>query len=235
MAVYACSDLHGCYRLYEKIVNMLNPGDRVIFLGDAADRGPDNLKTIRAIKNNPDWMYLKGNHEDMMVQAFRKGSLTSFYNGGTMTYREIDNAEDKEELLEYLDNLPYLFYYKGENGNKYWLCHAGFTYRGDNPFEYCSNYDLVWSRTHFMDSFDDDIIIVHGHTPIEYLGDGSFDTQDGHWMGKAFHSPYLYANNHKIDIDAGSFYTHETYLLNLDTFEYTLIKEEGDELQEWNV
>ena len=44
MAVYACSDIHGYYQIYEKIKSILKPDDCVYFLGDANDRGPDSWK-----------------------------------------------------------------------------------------------------------------------------------------------------------------------------------------------
>ena len=69
MSVYAVSDLHGMYSLYEKICAKLNPEDKVIFLGDAGDRGPNGWKLIRVILDNSQWIYLKGNHEDMLIKA----------------------------------------------------------------------------------------------------------------------------------------------------------------------
>lgn len=41
MATYACSDLHGRLDLLEQIQSFLKSDDRVYFLGDAGDRGPD--------------------------------------------------------------------------------------------------------------------------------------------------------------------------------------------------
>ena len=49
MAVYACSDLHGCMKFYKEIKKMLQPEDKVFFLGDAGDRGPEPWETIQAI------------------------------------------------------------------------------------------------------------------------------------------------------------------------------------------
>lgn len=42
MAVYALSDLHGYLDLYKQIKEFLKPEDKVYFLGDAGDRGPQS-------------------------------------------------------------------------------------------------------------------------------------------------------------------------------------------------
>ena len=70
MSVYALGDLHGHYEIYEKVKAMLKPEDTVYFLGDAGDRGPDSWKCIKAIYDDPQFIYIKGNHEDMLVKAF---------------------------------------------------------------------------------------------------------------------------------------------------------------------
>ena len=50
-------------------------------------------------------------------------------------------------------------------------------------------------------------------------------------MDRKYNSPYLYGNNMKIDIDAGAFYTNQTFLFNLDEFSFEVIKceEQTDE------
>ena len=62
---FACSDLHGQLDLWKQIKSFLNPEDTVYFLGDAGDRGPDGWELIKAIANDSQVVYLKGNHEDM--------------------------------------------------------------------------------------------------------------------------------------------------------------------------
>ena len=69
MSVYALSDLHGCLDIYKSVKALLNPEDKVYFLGDAGDRGPQSWETIKAIARDPQFIYLKGNHEDMLVAA----------------------------------------------------------------------------------------------------------------------------------------------------------------------
>ena len=66
MNTYAVSDLHGRLDLYGEINKFLNKDDLVYFLGDANDRGPDGWELIKEIYRNPQWIYLKGNHEQMI-------------------------------------------------------------------------------------------------------------------------------------------------------------------------
>ena len=69
MATYACSDLHGRLDLLKQIQDFLQPDDTVYFLGDAGDRGPNPWETIKAVAQDKRFIYLKGNHEDMLVKA----------------------------------------------------------------------------------------------------------------------------------------------------------------------
>jgi len=68
---YAIGDIHGCL---EKIVRLLDrlhydpAADRLIFLGDYIDRGPDSKGVIDLLlclqRENPANIFLLGNHED---------------------------------------------------------------------------------------------------------------------------------------------------------------------------
>ena len=75
---------------------------------------------------------------------------------------------------------------------------------------------LIWDRDHYLEDWefgemDEDIVVVHGHTPIHYLADDIGDT----WLAGAF----WYCGNHKVCIDSGGFFSDEFVLLNLDTLE----------------
>jgi len=244
--VYAVSDLHGMYSLYEKICAKLKPEDKVIFLGDAGDRGPNGWKLIRAILDNPQWIYLKGNHEDMLINAIDETQtfegrlnlgydyLLSVRNGGKQTIEDCLKDNEGFEIIERLKMLPLTAHYTSPSGVEYWLTHAGYTpARGEKPYDNVPDRLLLWDRDHLMDTCFDykkDFYIIHGHTPVEFCPEATFD---GDFMGLQEHSPFLYGNNMKIDIDAGAFYTNETYLFNLDEFSFEIIKceEESDETE----
>lgn len=223
MKTYAIADLHGCYNLYEKIKQYIQPEDMVYFLGDAIDRGPDSWKLMKAILNDPQFDYLMGNHEHMFVSLLENyekrlsklliGGVEQCsyyrlvsYNGGADTVKSwVEEGEDFK-WKELLGQLPLRRYYTNKKGQQIILCHAGFT-PGDE------NEDLLWDRDHFYVDWDEknypDVYVIHGHTPWYYINHESEE------------NPHMitYANGHKMDIDCGSFFTETTCLLDLDTFE----------------
>ena len=222
---YAIADIHGMYNIYEQVCEMLEPEDIVYFLGDAADRGYACFKTMKAIYKNPQWIYLKGNHEDMMIKALSQhvaevndyyiedNPMTLwFYNGGNITFN--DWLEDGSDLkwINRLDHLSSQAEYTNEKGITFHMSHAGFT---------CGQFiwgeDLLWDRHHFFKKWNEEKypndICIHGHTPIEYLiRKLSYKEEYNSTKPQA----KIYCNGHKIDIDNGVFYTGATVLYDLD-------------------
>ena len=219
---YAVSDLHGYFNLYEQIKNFIQPEDKVIFLGDATDRGPQSLKLAKAIYADPQFTYLKGNHEDMLVKTaldfyngddwYYESNLRHLLeNGGDTTWDSLLMEEDLgRDFIYKLKNLKTEVVYYNAEGKEIHLCHAGFT-----PGR---RRDLLWDRKHLtdiLDYIDDNYIIVHGHTPVAYQRNCDY------WNEAAIDlSPEFYANGHKINIDMGTYGTKACCLLDLDTFEY---------------
>ena len=79
--IFFFTDVHGCYDLYRAAMDYCNEQDpeaMIIFGGDACDRGPDGYKIMKELLDNPKVVYLKGNHEDLFVQAAVR--LKSFYD-----------------------------------------------------------------------------------------------------------------------------------------------------------
>ena len=45
--IYVCSDVHGQYKAFMKgIKELFHPGDKLYYLGDAIDRGPDAYNVL---------------------------------------------------------------------------------------------------------------------------------------------------------------------------------------------
>ena len=235
MAVYACSDLHGMMDAYKAIKSLLKPEDKVYFLGDAGDRGPDSWELIRHIYSDPQFIYMKGNHEDMLVAGMkeyihndeRTGNKHNLLvsNGGASTFYAWSCLNDniREEWMHRLDKLPYVQEYVNQDGFHIIMTHAGFTptYTQGNKIVIPYEEDALWDRHHFTNPWpvkDEKIIIVHGHTPTlclaEYLGIPNEEIEPG---------AIWYAKNHKVCIDCGCFFTGSTCLLNLDTFDEEII------------
>lgn len=211
MSIYACSDFHGHKELYDLICKDLTKEDRVYFLGDAGDRGPQSWELIKEIYQNPRFIYLLGNHEDMLVDAMEEyldkhtinESLELLkYNGGKDTFRGWlqETEQEREKWYNKLSRLSVIEEYINKNGFRIMLSHAGYTpYQTIRPVKK----NLIWDRKHLNDEWPieaEDTIIIHGHTPVEY-------------------PPMFYADNHKIDIDCGTFKTGKACLIDLNTLE----------------
>src|SRR5262249_39324060 len=79
MRVLAIGDIHGCLGPLDDLLEWVNPtpDDLIIALGDYVDRGPDTrgvLDRLIALKvSGRKLVCLRGNHEIMMLEAWRGG------------------------------------------------------------------------------------------------------------------------------------------------------------------
>lgn len=228
MARYVFSDLHGQLMLWRAIKDFVKPEDELYCLGDCGDRGPQPWETIKEVINDPQVVYLKGNHEDMLIAAMaeyldhpaarkfhQRYATNSFQhllaeNGGAETLQGWINEGADCTWVQRLDNLPTLITLDaGEL--KLALSHAGFSPMADD--EIPDDLDLLWGREHittpWVSGINDSLVIIHGHTPCSYLVKK--------W--KPEQGAIIYAGGHKINIDVGSVWTNMACLLNLDTFD----------------
>lgn len=234
MAVWVTTDLHGNYDLWEQIKNFLKEDDTLIFLGDAIDRGSRGFEIFIEMLEHPQVVYLRGNHEEMMYEAFHelgpsRGEVLQHWtkkgNGGQNTLNNIKQLKlDFETKMEYINTITKLSCYaeyENEKGIKFILCHAGYT-----PGEFYEKKDdwqkeqyMLWSRDHWKvpwpkDPEFDNVVIVHGHTPILLM-----KQLDGAPQGDGY-SPFWYENNHKLNLDAATAKTGIAFLFNLDTLDW---------------
>ena len=93
MHCYVVGDIHGCPDELACLLEALplEPADRLVFLGDYIDRGPDSKGVISYLiewqrKGKQEIVFLKGNHEDMFLSylglAGRYGEMFLFNGGG---------------------------------------------------------------------------------------------------------------------------------------------------------
>jgi serine/threonine protein phosphatase 1 len=76
--VLAIGDIHGCLGPLDELLEWVRPTpeDVVVTLGDYVDRGPDSrgvLNRLIELKQRLNLICLRGNHEQMMVEALRGG------------------------------------------------------------------------------------------------------------------------------------------------------------------
>lgn len=119
MRTIVIGDIHGCVNTLQKLLKRVSirENDRIIFLGDYIDRGPDSvgvvefimdLKSMSGIEVIP----LKGNHEQMFLEVLENSedpTELSFYtlNGGSRTlfsyskWEEVFRKNVFEEMIDF--------------------------------------------------------------------------------------------------------------------------------------
>ena len=136
MATYACTDLHGQKDLLVKIQKFLQPDDVVFFLGDAADRGAHGWEMIKMIAQDKRFIPIKGNHEDMLIDAARSyypderighGFSLLASNGGKVTFYDMTNDQWGEQWINHIRKYPTHAEYTNTQGQLVLLSHAGYT------------------------------------------------------------------------------------------------------------
>ena len=229
MSTYAFTDIHGQYGLWEMIKNHCKENDTIYFLGDACDRGPDGIKIIKELLNDPRVIYLKGNHEELLeiiVPELFEGGTNNFAhwlnNGGGETWEELSKERDSviEGIVYQIKKLPYTAIYKNTKGQDIFLSHSGayrpFPLGKYSKWNITPDEDLyLWNRTHINEEEWNaqypNAYVVHGHTPVQLYFKNEL--------------PHSYCDNHKINLDLASFSTKKIALLDLDTFEYHIFED----------
>lgn len=193
--IYAIGDIHGCLDHLERLHAAIRadaedaPGrGLLVYLGDYVDRGPDSRGVIECLAGPAptglERIFLKGNHEDFMVQALKdRGVLPSWLaNGGDATCRSYgfdparpppgcpDPAAWQQDSLRralpaghgrFLKALA-LSHREGD----YFFCHAGVRPGVDLAAQ--SGEDLMWIREPFLSATaPHGKVVVHGHTPVQ--------------------------------------------------------------------
>jgi len=176
--LFAIGDIHGCPDELTTLLKSieLDQRDTLVFVGDYVDRGPSAKDVIDILlevkRNHSDSIFLKGNHEDMMLSFLGLPGHygeSFLYNGGVATLQSyaidelmLDEVTDRLPTahVDFLQNLetsylrpPYLF------------VHAGV--RPALALEDQDAEDLLWIRQEFI-SVPHDLghTVIFGHTPM---------------------------------------------------------------------
>ena len=132
MATYVTSDAHGHAKALDEVLSQISLGsdDALYVLGDMIDRGPDPLGVMKLVRSLPNAYVLKGNHEQIMLDAiFNQSELdleTWEINGGWTTRSQLNEmtGDDYDELIMWVRDLPlYKVVTVGER--PFLLVHAG--------------------------------------------------------------------------------------------------------------
>ncbi|MEX1062008.1 MAG: metallophosphoesterase family protein [Balneolaceae bacterium] len=171
--IIAIGDIHGCCRSVAALMKKLESLDnyQLLFIGDYIDRGPCSKEVISLMTElgkERNCVFLRGNHEQMLLDAVDTGVVTRWlYNGGGTTLKSYET--DPGELNFPDDHMEFyrktrLYYETAE----YLFVHAGITPNQTvaRNLERSSADTFLWTRDH-MNVFETpwEKTVVFGHTP----------------------------------------------------------------------
>lgn len=223
---FCIADLHGMYNLWRQVIESLDETDTLYVLGDCGDRGPDGWKIIKEALADPRVVYIRGNHDEMLLEAWRSDWRDTYrwlVNGGYETYNDVLMDANYEIYLIQLAKSKLYHCYENKEGQRIHLSHAGFTLTQND--EIPDKEELLWGREHINDHCvwwseeNPNDYIVHGHT---YCASGRFDRvakelNETRTVGR-------YCGGHKICIDGRSFMYNKIAMLDLDTLKETVFE-----------
>lgn len=186
--LYAVGDIHGELEKLDALLAALplKRSDRLVFLGDYVDRGPDPAGVVDRlieVSKRYDCRFLIGNHESMFLdflgwkgEAYFGGDAF-LMNGGDRTLASYGffgkDTEARDELFE-LPEAHARFYRElslWHADGDYLFVHAGLGSRGldqgdvDYAIRRSRPEDLLWNRTTGDLPHQLGCTIVYGHTP----------------------------------------------------------------------
>lgn len=120
MATYAIGDIQGCFWPFRTLLDVIHfdpVRDRLWFVGDLVNRGPDSLAVLRFVRSlGESGMTVLGNH-DLHMLAVLAGITPPRRKD---TFEDFFSAPDREELLQWIRCRPLLYQEK-----EFVLVHAG--------------------------------------------------------------------------------------------------------------
>ncbi len=184
--IFAIGDIHGCPDEANVLLNHLSEkegitdNDLVVFLGDYIDRGPNSRGVIELMIQFkscfPNTRFLKGNHEDMLLDFLGFGGRLGeafLYNGGLETIQSygISVFASPSEMISKIPEDHFNFFTKLESiltVDNYVLVHAGVNPLRDLQAQ--NDNDVCWIREEFIANVHDfEATVVFGHTPHQEL------------------------------------------------------------------
>ena len=181
MKSFVVGDIHGCERELRYLIDSLPlvQGDRVIFLGDYIDRGPNSSAVVSFLIELPkqlasiEFVFLKGNHEDMFLAFLgMQGAHGDMFliNGGRATLASYGVTSAKPTAAEILPVLPEEHRAFYQQLRLYYLMppflcvHAGID--PAKPLSEQTEEELLWIRNKFIfASHRLPHTVLFGHTP----------------------------------------------------------------------
>lgn len=239
--IYVMSDLHGCYKEYMKMLELINFSDNDILyiLGDICDRGDSPIKILLHMMKHDNIIPIWGNHDisaytvlskianhtkeviedndyaqTLLNHDVYKEFLYWITDGGIKTLKEFDKLSsfEKEMIIYYMSD--FRNYIKlNLNGEEYILLHGGL--KDFNPDKDIDSYrllDIVWEKPDYNKVYFHNKVIVSGHTPTVVIDSAK--------------AGLIIKKNNHIAIDCGCVYGYSLGCLCLDDDKEYYIKKD---------
>lgn len=186
-------DIHGGLRALQQVLEKasVTKKDKLIFLGDYVDgwsESPQVLEMLMTLRGTNDCIFLRGNHDDLLLQWLRgKENELWHQHGGATTMKAYFRLaqDDKDRHIHFLHGLDN--YYLDKKNRLY--LHAGFTNMHGVAYEHYPRL-LFWDRTLWETAvgLDKNISrtdvrfpkrlllykeIYIGHTPVTKIGEAT--------------------------------------------------------------
>lgn len=230
--IYIISDIHGCYDEYIALLKKitLKDSDELYILGDILDRGPHPIKVLQDMMMRPNVFPIIGNHDYVALMMLKKLSveITSdnvdnimsnddmisymhwMNDGGETTIKEFIalDMEEREDILEYLEEEFSIYHEINCNGKRYVLVHAGINdFDEQKELDEYELKDLLFYRADYSRRYfkDEDTYLVTGHTPTMNI--------------RADKRAMVYEENGHIAIDCGCVFDGQLAAYCVDTGE----------------
>lgn len=191
-------DVHGRDDLLGRLLDRLAaeaPGHQVVLVGDYIDRGEQSRAVIERLRDRPDLVCLKGNHEAMCLDFLEnpeKSGARWLRNGGLQTLASFGvglSGEGPERMTAARDAFAQALGAEGRD----WLARLPLQWRSGNvavvhaaadpeqPIQLQSERTLLWGHPLFESQpRGDGLWIAHGHTifdqPFSHAGRIATDT-----------------------------------------------------------
>ena len=183
--VWVIGDVHGHLEVLNRLLDKLElkSEDKVVFVGDLIDRGPDSAGVVQQVRKDKRMFCVMGNHERMMIDAISWSCDYWSYNGGQETMESFDKAYPNESQMRLKDAANWMKQLPTEIVlDKHRIVHAGYDPR--RPLEGQSENSLLWIRDvfHLHRGIIDPVRqIVFGHTPTHKILEGIAGQEKTSW------------------------------------------------------
>lgn len=161
MPTYAIGDIQGCHASLLRLLDVIRfdpVADRLWFVGDLVNRGPDSLAVLRCVRELGEAaVCVLGNH-DLHLLALAEG-FGRMYKGDTLD--AVLAAPDRDELMHWLRHRKLAWH---ENG--YLLVHAGVLpqWSVDDTLARAAEVEAVLQGPHYVEFFRQ----MYGNVPATW-------------------------------------------------------------------